>query len=170
MSAYQSKTCSLRCVCNMMVCAIYQGDLPLKLAKVVQNGQVSDKETAGTEQEQVNECRRQRQHSTAGVPFFCVTCRDLRPPRQPRRVTSGTGSTALTPASSIAPCLCSNDFLHFSVISQKGLGPRGRERGVGHPSGGWIPHDGFFIQEGQTHTHGGEVAGLIGEKSGGQPA
>lgn len=40
---------------------------------------------------------------------------------------------------------------------------------MGHPSGGWIPHDGFFIQEGQTHTHGGEVAGLIGEKSGGQP-
>lgn len=30
----------------------------------------------------------------------------------------GTGSTALTLASSIAPCLCSNDFLHFSVISQ----------------------------------------------------
>ena len=29
-----------------------------------------------------------------------------------------TGSTALTLASSIAPCLCSNDFLHFSVISQ----------------------------------------------------
>ena len=33
-------------------------------------------------------------------------------------VVFGTGSTALTLASSIASCLCSNDFLHFSVISQ----------------------------------------------------
>lgn len=37
---------------------------------------------------------------------------------QAHRGGFGTGSAALTLASSIAPCLCSNDFLHFSVISQ----------------------------------------------------
>lgn len=34
-----------------MVCSIYEGDLPPKLAKVVQNGQVSDKEIAGTDKQ-----------------------------------------------------------------------------------------------------------------------
>lgn len=41
-------------------------------------------------------------------------------------VVFGTGSTALTPASSIAPCLFSNDFLHFSVISQAWNSPARR--------------------------------------------
>lgn len=40
------------------------------------------------------------------------------PLQTPPRWFVRTGSTALTFASSIAPCLCSNNFLHFSVITQ----------------------------------------------------
>lgn len=51
-----------------------------------------------------------------GVYFHCVSAAWC--VLQAHRGGSGTGSAALTLASSIAPCLCSNDFLHFSVISQ----------------------------------------------------
>lgn len=53
MIASQSKTIMVLCVCvcvyDVPVCIIYQGDVRHKLAQVVQNGYVCDKETKGTD-------------------------------------------------------------------------------------------------------------------------
>lgn len=72
---------------------------------------------------------------TVGVCLHCVTAAWCL--LQEHRGGFGTGSTALTLASSIAPCLCSNDFLHFSVISQA----------WNSAAGGWIYHD-IFVWRG----------------------
>lgn len=69
--------------------------------------------------------------SAGEMLLCCVTLLGVR--LQAHQGGFGTGSTALTLASSIEPCLCSNDFLHFSVISQP----------WNNSPGGWLYHDLF---------------------------
>lgn len=51
---------------------------------------------------------------------------------------------------------------------KSGSGEGGRGSVVGHPSGRGIPHKGFFVQQGPTHTHT-RIAGQNGEKRGSKP-